>query len=260
MVKLDLFVDAPPASSPAPPASSPAAAARLLLRTHSFFSELPAKMRPPPVLQGRLAHPLDRRLDVDVFFGADGDGTTTCGFARRRSCRRCRRRTPRPCGVVAARLLPVRIHAVAARVERADSDGAFAVKTIAEHIAISQIQPTSKQTPTRAKKNQAGAINLQVNIRRRSTAPLKMQKQAIQATFRDNGEKSRRKKDAIGTLAMNTQNKIIAPESLLQGRGGRHRRRVMAATTAGGWCAATTATRNTATTNASPGNHEQQKR
>src|ERR1041385_1612008 len=130
--------------------------------------------------------------------------------------------TPRPCGAIVARLLPVRIHAVAARVERADSDSDFAVKTTAEHIAISQIQPPSKQTPTRAKKNQAGAINLQVNIRRRSTASLKVQKQAIQATLRDNGRKSRGKKDAIGTLATNTQNKIITPESLLRGRRGRH--------------------------------------
>src|ERR1041385_7663613 len=154
----------------------------------------------------------------------------------------------------------MRIHAIATRIESADSDSAFTVKATAEHIAISQIKPPSKQTPTRAKKNQARAINLQVNIRRRSKAPLKVQKQAIQAMFRDNGRKSRGKKDAIGTLATNTQNKIIAPESLLQGRGGRHRRRIMAATTAGAWCAATTATTNTATTNASPGNHEQKKR
>src|ERR1041385_3324830 len=98
----------------------------------------------------------------------------------------------------------MRIHVVAARIERADSGSAFAVKVTAEHIAISQIQSPSKQTPTRAKKNQARAINLQVNIRRRSTAPLKMQKQAIQATLRDNGGKSRGKKDAIGTLATNT--------------------------------------------------------
>ena len=76
-MKLDLFVDAPPASSPAPPASFPAAAARLLLQTHNFFSELPAKMRPPPFLQGRLTHPLDRRLEIDVLFGADGEGVTT---------------------------------------------------------------------------------------------------------------------------------------------------------------------------------------
>src|SRR4051812_37382656 len=144
MVKLDLFVNAPPASSPAPLASSPAAAARLLLRTCSLFPELPVKMRPPPVLQGRLTRLLDRRLDVDVLFGADGDGTTTRGVARRRSCRRCRRRTPRPCGVVAARLLPVWIHAISAWIERADSDSAFAVKMIAGHIAISQIQPPSK--------------------------------------------------------------------------------------------------------------------
>ena len=76
-VKLDLFVDAPPASSPAPPASSPAVAARLLLRLHSSFSELPVKMRPPPVLQGRLTRPLYRRLDIEALFGADRDGITT---------------------------------------------------------------------------------------------------------------------------------------------------------------------------------------
>src|ERR1043165_367168 len=127
------------------------------------------------------------------------------------------RRTPRPCGAVAARLLAVRIHAVVARVKRADSDSAFAVKTTAEHITITQIQPPRKQTPTRAKKNQAGAITLQINKSRRSTAPLKMQKQAIQATFRDNGGKSRREKNASGALATNTQKKVIAPEALYQG-------------------------------------------
>src|ERR1041385_5451541 len=143
------------------------------------------------------------------------------------------------------------IHAIATRIECADSNSAFTIKTTAEHMTISQIQPSSKQTPTRAKKNQVRAINLQVNIRRRSIAPLKVQKQAIQATFRDNGRKSRGKKDAIGTLAMNTQNKIIAPESLLQGRRGRHRRHTMATTTA---------TTNTATASTSLGHHEQKKR
>src|SRR3954470_15725633 len=149
----------------------------------------------------------------------------------------------------------MRIHAIATRIECADNDSALTVKATAEHITISQIQPPSKQTPARAKKNQARAINLQLNIRRRSTAPLKVQKQAIQATFRDNGRKSRGKKDTIGTLATNTQNKIIALESLLQGRGGRHWRRTMATTAAGAWCAATTATTSTATANTSPGNH-----
>src|ERR1044071_2786805 len=90
----------------------------------------------------------------------------------------------------------MRVHAIATRIECADSDITFTVKATAEHIAIPQIQPPSKQTPTRAKKNQARAINLQVNIRRRPTAPLKVQKQAIQATFRDNGRKSRGKKSA----------------------------------------------------------------
>src|ERR1041385_676786 len=111
--------------------------------------------------------------------------------------------TPRPCGAIVARLLPMRIHAVAARIERADSDSDFAVKTTAEHIAISQIQPPSKQTPTRAKKNQAGTINLQVNIRRRSTAPLKMQKQAMTNTAmaktsprNHEGKKRRRKRQS----------------------------------------------------------------
>src|ERR1041385_5480472 len=156
--------------------------------------------------------------------------------------------------------MPMRIHAIATRIECADNDSAITIKATAEHITILQIQPPSKQTPTRAKKNQARAINLQVNIRRRSTASLNVQKQAIQATFRDNGRKSKGKKDAIGTLATNTQNKIIAPESLLQGRGGRHRRRTMATTTARAWCAATTTTTNTATANTSLGNHEQKKR
>src|SRR4051812_993312 len=132
------------------------------------------------------------------------------------------RRTPRPGGAVAARLLPVRIHVVAARVKRADGDSAFAVKATTEHITITQIQAPREQTPTRAKKYQAGAVNLQINIRRRLTTPLKMKKQTIQATFRDNGGKSRRKKNASGALATNAQKKVIAPETLPQGRGGRH--------------------------------------
>src|SRR4051812_44841480 len=126
----------------------------------------------------------------------------------------------------------MRIHSIATRIESAGSESALTIKTTAEHITIPQIQPPSKQTPTRAKKNQERAINLQINIRRRSAAPLKVQKQAIPSTFKDNGRKSRGKKDAIGTLATNTQNKIIAPESLLQGRGGRHWHRTMATTTA----------------------------
>jgi hypothetical protein len=125
----------------------------------------------------------------------------------------------------------MRIHAIATRIECADNDSALTVKATAEHITISQIQPPRKQIPTRTEKNQARAINLQLNIRRRSTAPLKVQEQAIQAAFRDNGRKIRGKKDATGTLATNTQNKIIAPESLLQGRGGRHRHRTMTTTT-----------------------------
>src|SRR4051812_1388982 len=117
----------------------------------------------------------------------------------------------------------MRIHVVAARVKRADSNNAFAVKATKEHITITQIQAPREQIPTRAKRNQAGAVNLQININRRLTAPLKMKKQTIQATLRDNGGKSRRKKNASGAPATNAQKKVIAPEALLQGRGVRHR-------------------------------------
>src|SRR3954471_21584840 len=89
------------------------------------------------------------------------------------------------CGAVAARFLPVWIHVVATRVKSADGDSAFTVKTTTEHVTITQVQAPRKQTPTIAKKNQAGAIHLQINIGRRSAAPLKMQKQSIQAAFRE---------------------------------------------------------------------------
>src|SRR3954463_14009996 len=118
---------------------------------------------------------------------------------------------PRPGGVVAARLLPVRIHAVAARIKRTDSNNAFAVKATTEHITIMQIQAPREQTPTRAKKNQAGVVNLQINIRRRSKAPLKMKKQTIQAMFRDSGGKIWKEKKASGALATNAQEKVRAP-------------------------------------------------
>src|SRR3954470_18870972 len=57
---------------------------QLLPQLHDFFSELLAKRRSLPALQGSLAHPLDRRLHVEVLFGADRDGTIIGGATRRR--------------------------------------------------------------------------------------------------------------------------------------------------------------------------------
>jgi len=153
----------------------------------------------------------------------------------------------------------VRVHAVATRIKRTDGDSAFAVKTTTNHVTIAQIQTPREQTPTRAKKNQAGVVNLQINIRRRLTAPLKMKKQTIQTTFRNDGGRSRRKENASGALAMNTEKKIIAPEALPQGRGGRCWRRTMTTTTAGAWSATTSGTENTSAANTSLGIHEKKR-
>src|ERR1041384_1118271 len=106
----------------------------------------------------------------------------------------------------------MRIHVVATRIKCTDGNSAFVVKTTAEHVTITQIQTPREQTPTRAKKSQAGTINLQLHIRRRLTAPLKMKQQTIQTTFRNNGGKSRRKKNASVALATNAQKKVIAPK------------------------------------------------
>jgi len=87
-----------------------------------------------------------------------------------------------------------------------------------------------------------------------------MQKQTIQTTFNNNGGKSIRKKNASGVFATNAQEKVITPESLLQGRRGRHWRYTMATTTAGAWSTATTGTANTATANTSLGTHGKKRR
>src|SRR4051812_4092479 len=139
----------------------------------------------------------------------------------------------------------MRIHAVVARVKRADDESAFAIKAAAEHITVTQIQTPRKQTPTRAKKNQAGAIDLQLNIRRRSKASLKTKQQTIQATLRNNGRKGRGKKNASGAPATNAQKEIVAPEALLRGRRGRRWRCTTTATAGGAWSTTTTATANT---------------
>src|ERR1041384_8018566 len=129
-----------------------------------------------------------------------------------------------------------------------------------KHVTVAQVQTPSKQAPTRAKEDQARAVNLQINIRRRPTAPLKMQKQTIQTTFSNNGGKSRRKKNASGVFATNAQEKVITPEALLQGRRGRHWRYTMANTTAGAWCTATTGTANMATANTTLGTQGKKRR
>ena len=107
-----------------------------------------------------------------------------------------------------------RVHAVAARIKSADSDSALTIESTAKHVTITQVQTTSKRTPTRAKKDQAGAVNLQINIGGRSTAPLKMQKQTVQTKISHNDRKSSRKKDASDTLATNAQQEVMSPEAL----------------------------------------------
>src|SRR4051812_3545148 len=87
-----------------------------------------------------------------------------------------------------------------------------------------------------------------------------MKKQTIQTTFRDNGGKSRRKKNASGALATNAQKKVIAPEALPQGRGGRHRHLTMTTTTAGARSTATAGTTNTVATNTSLRSHGKKRR
>jgi len=110
--------------------------------------------------------------------------------------------------------LCARVHAVAARIKSADGDNALTIKSTAKHVTITQVQTASKRTPTRAKKDQAGAVNLQINIGGRSTAPLKMQKQTVQTKISHNGRKSRWKKDTSGTLATNVQQEVMSPEAL----------------------------------------------
>src|SRR3954462_15223274 len=85
------------------------------------------------------------------------------------------------CRAFTACHLPVRIHAIATRVKSADGDSIFAIKAATKSITVTQVQPPRKRTPTKAKKNQTGTIDLQLNIRRRSTAPLNTKQQAIQA-------------------------------------------------------------------------------
>src|ERR1041385_3342622 len=138
--------------------------------------------------------------------------------------------TPRPVRTITACLRPVRIHAVAARVKGADDKSVFAIKTATKNVTITQVQPTNKGFPAKAKKNQAETINLQLNIRRRSSAPLKTKQQAIKATLRNNGSKCRRKKNASSTPATDVQEKVITPNTLLRGRGGRHQRCTMTTT------------------------------
>ena len=91
-------------------------------------------------------------------------------------------------------------------------------------------------------------------------SPLKTKQQTIQTKIRNNGREHRRKKNANGVPATNAQKKIVAPEALPQGKGGRHRRYTMTTTTARAWSAPTTATANTAATNTSLGTHEKRRR
>src|SRR4051812_20255425 len=114
------------------------------------------------------------------------------------------RRTPRPAGTVAARLLPIRIHAIAARVKSADGESVFAIKATTKSITITQAQTPRKRLPAKTKKNQAGTIDLQLSIRGRPRTPLKTKKQAIQTALRNNGSKCRRKKNASSVPATDT--------------------------------------------------------
>jgi len=86
-----------------------------------------------------------------------------------------------------------------------DGNNALTIKPTAKNIAIAQTQTVRKRTPTRAKKDQARTVKLQIDIGGSLTAPLKMQKQAIQTKISYNGRKRRRKKNVSGTPATNAQ-------------------------------------------------------
>ena len=151
------------------------------------------------------------------------------------------RRTPRSARTVAARFLPVRIQAVAARVESTNGEGIFTIKATAKSVTIAQIQTPRERLPARSKKNQTGAIDLQLNPRRIPNAPLKTKQQATQTELRNSGSKSRGQMNASSALAKNAQEKILMPKSLLHKRRGKHQRRPTAATRRT-WCTAATAT------------------
>ena len=95
-----------------------------------------------------------------------------------------------------------------------NGESIFTIKATAKSVTITQVQTLRKRLPARTKKNQTGAVDLQLNPRKRSNAPLKTKQQAAQTQLRNNGSESRGQKNASSAPATDAQRKIVAPTTL----------------------------------------------